>query len=46
MVRKITLLIAAAILLVGSISLKAAEEKTALVVKLKDGIKRVINGTL
>lgn len=37
MVRKITLLIAAAILLVGSISLKAAEEKTALVVKLKDG---------
>jgi len=37
MVRKITLLITAALLLVGSISLKAAEEKNALVVRLKDG---------
>lgn len=37
MVRKITPLITAALLLVGSISLKAAEEKNALVVRLKDG---------
>lgn len=37
MVRKITLLFAAAILWVGSISLQAAGEPTALVVKLKDG---------
>ena len=37
MVRKITLLITAALLLVGSISLKAAEVKNALVVRLKDG---------